>query len=503
LLNYLPNSFHDFSNVHPSQNYFKWEISGLQVLEPLFCEIDVTAAYAASNRRIEENVAFLISRHQQLFLVYGLFAFILVLVMRYNRVSVTATSATVFAALIGSTSAQYELADNEVPFIGGGVYKSSDPALANYTVQYKPPFNAANYGGFYTYAVNNNTVGINNATAQTEPFGITNSGQSNTIFPLFIINECTPKKISVKNGGSKEPEDGRGKDKFKKILHVIFENEVFGWTMNDLYWKLLAKRGRLLTNSHGVTHPSLPNYVSLLAGDVFGLAAEDFYNVNTTTIYDLLDAAGLDYATYAEWYSPIATARGPNDCNNELFIGPLDSTNPDWNSPVYRRLDVPALLFSTFTSNYNRCSKVYNATAQFDSDVFSHKLPAYSYYVPDMLHNGHDPESDSDYAHQPTTSGMWFNAFLDMYLDELKEQGTLVVATFDEATWQNDDDTTPNNNNAIATILFGHGITPNTKDDTYITHYGVLRGAITNFGLGSLGRNDTNGTNGDLTSLVN
>lgn len=39
-------------------------------------------------------------------------------------------------------------------------------------------------------------------------------------------------------------------------------------------------------------------------------------------------------------------------------------------------------------------------------------------------------------------------------------------------------------------------------DDTYITHYGALIGAINNFGLGSLSRNDTNATNGDLTNLV-
>lgn len=437
------------------------------------------------------------------------FAFnFLALSMRYNSQTVAA-SATVLAALIGSTSAQGELADHEVPFIGGGVYKTNDPALAGYTVQYKPPFKASNYGGYYTYLVNNNTVGINNATAQTEPMGITNSGQKSLMFPFFTVNEGTPKEINVTKSHSIEPRgDGddervKGEGKFKKILHVIFENEVFGWTMNDSYWKLLAKRGKVLTNSHGVTHPSLPNYASLIAGDFFGIANEDFYNINTTTIYDLLDAAGLDYATYAEWYTPLATARGPNDCNNELFIGPLDNTNPDWNSPAYRRLDVPALLFQTYTTNYTRCSKIYNATAQFDADVFSHKLPAYSFYVPDMLHNGHDPESNSDYVHQPTTAGIWFNAFLDMYLEELTEQGTLVVATFDEATWQNDSDSTPNNNNAIATILFGHGITPNTKDDTYITHYAALRGAITNFGLGSLGRNDTNATNGDLTLLVN
>lgn len=160
------------------------------------------------------------------------------------------------------------------------------------------------------------------------------------------------------------------------------------------------------------------------------------------------------------------------------------------------------MLFSTYTSNYERCSKIYNATAQFDSDVFGHKLPAYSFYVPDMLHNGHDPEPDSDYVHQSTTSGLWFNAFLDMYLDDLRDQGTLVVATFDEVTWQNDDDSDPNNNNSIATILFGSGIDANTQDDSYITHYGVLRGVISNFDLGSLGRNDTNSTNGNLASIL-
>lgn len=321
------------------------------------------------------------------------------------------------------------------------MYKASDPALAGYSVEYTVPFDPSLYGGYYTWAVNNNTVGINNATAQTTPMGITNSGQSNTVYPFFVVNEGKPNKISPSS--SKSDHDKKKAQKFKKILHIIFENEVFSWTMGDAYWKVLARRGRLLTNSHGITHPSLPNYAALVAGDFFGLSDEDFYNINTTTIYDLLDASGLQYATYAEQYTPVATKRGPNDCNNELFLGPLDNTNPDWNSPVYRRLDVPALLFSTYTSSYERCTKIYNASAQFDTDVFSHKLPEYSFYVPDMLHNGHDPESDSDYAHQSTTSGMWLNAFLDLYLDELTAQGTLVVASFDEATWQNDDDNVP------------------------------------------------------------
>ncbi|KAH8556761.1 hypothetical protein BGW37DRAFT_448703 [Umbelopsis sp. PMI_123] len=441
--------------------------------------------------------------------------------MLFNCPTIAAASATLLAALIGGASAQKNIPDNEVPNVGGGVYHVDDPALANYTFKYLPPF-ATNYGGYYTWASNNNTVAIKNVTAVVAPLGLKQLGsgdKTDTKYAFFTVNEGNPKKITTSNTSSKsenthcksESKSGHGHNecghgvngKFKKILHVIFENEVAGWTMGDSYWKLLATRGKVLTNSHGVTHPSYSNYVSLVAGDYFGIENQDWYNVNTTTIYDLLDAKGLDYATYAEWYTPVATERGPNDCNNALYLGPLDNTNPRWNNPVYRRVDVPALLFSTYTSSYDRCSKIYNATEKFDSDVRSHNLPAYSFYAPDMLHNGHDPESDNDYNHQATTAGIWFNAFLDMYLPELTAQGTLVVASWDEATWQNDDDAVPNNNNSIATLLFGYGITPNTTDDTYITHYGTLRGSITNFGLGSLGRNDTNVTNGDLSMLVN
>jgi Phosphoesterase family len=432
--------------------------------------------------------------------------------MLFNRPTAAALSATALAVF---ASAQGIIPDSQVPNIGGGVWNASDPAIANYTFKFLPPF-STNYGGYYKWAANNNTVALKNVTAVVGPLGLTKLGSgdaTNTKYAFFEVSEGTPKEISTTSPssscskhdarwGSEGSGKGCGTGKFKKILHVIFENENYNWTMNDMWWKLLATRGKVLTNSHGVTHPSYSNYVSLVAGDYFGIENQDWYNINTTTIYDLLDAKGLDYATYAEWYTPVSTARGPNDCNNALYLGPLDNTNPRWNNPVYRRVDVPALLFSTYTSNYTRCSKIYNATAQFDSDVWSHKLPAYSFYVPDMLHNGHDPESNSDYDHQSSTAGIWFNAFLDMYLPALTAQGTLVVASWDEATWQDDNDAVPNNNNTIATLLFGYGITPNTRDNTYVTHYGTLRATITNFGLGSLGRNDTNATNGDLSLLV-
>lgn len=427
--------------------------------------------------------------------------------------------------LASASLAQFTLPASKVPFIGGNVFQVSDPALANYTFSYKPPFDPAVYKGYYYWSVSNTTVNAANFTGYDAAQGYFIPDGSYTMYPYFEVTEGNPKPVNetalfpcrgcevnddksrrhardVCSCSSKGAGDDANSGKFKKILHIPFENEVYSWTMSDPYWKLLASRGRLLTNSHAITHPSLPNYAAIVAGDFFGMAAEDFYNVNATTIYDLLDLKHIEYASYIEWYSPIATHRGSNDCNNYALNGPIDNSNPNWNSQVYRRLDVPALLFSTYTTSYDRCARLHDANGTFADDVRSGKLPPYSFYVPDMLHNGHDPLSDSDYVHQPQSAGLWLNAFLDLYLPELARQGTLVVATFDEATWQNDEDATPDNQNHVATILFGAGITPNTEDSTYITHYGLLRGAIQNFGLGSLGRNDTNATNGNLFDLV-
>jgi hypothetical protein len=419
------------------------------------------------------------------------------------------TNAVSALALASLATAQYALPAKDVPFIGGNVFKSNDPAVAGYPFSYSSPFDPEQYGGYYYWSVNNDTVSGSNFTGYGTKEGYILPDGATGKYPFFQISEGHPKAINkTKLFGTCTPAAGNScaatqcEGKFKKILHIIFENEVYKWTMGQAYWKLLATRGKLLTRSYAITHPSLPNYAAIVAGDFFGMADEDFYNVNATSIYDLLDAKNISYGTYAEWYNPIATHRGPNDCNNYITNGPIDNTNPDWSSQVYRRLDVPALLFSSYTSKYERCSKIYGANNTFADHVMSHTLPEYSFYVPDMLHNAHDPTSDSNYFNQPNTGGEWLNAFLDLYLPQLEAQGTLVVATFDEATWWNDADSDPNNDNHIATILFGAGITPNTTDDSYITLYGMLRGAIQNFGLGSLGRNDTNATNGNLFDLV-
>jgi len=77
--------------------------------------------------------------------------------------------------------------------------------------------------------------------------------------------------------------------------------------------------------------------------------------VNATSIYDLLDNSKVSYASYNEWYNSIEAHRGPKDCKNYIFNGLYDNASPEWSSHIYRRLDVPALLFKNYAEEYERC----------------------------------------------------------------------------------------------------------------------------------------------------
>jgi hypothetical protein len=58
---------------------------------------------------------------------------------------------------------------------------------------------------------------------------------------------------------------------FGRFFVVTFENADYADVAADKYFQTLAGRGLLLTNQHGVTHPSQPNYLAMIAGSDFGV----------------------------------------------------------------------------------------------------------------------------------------------------------------------------------------------------------------------------------------
>jgi acid phosphatase len=64
----------------------------------------------------------------------------------------------------------------------------------------------------------------------------------------------------------------------------------------------LATQGILLTNYYASTHPSEPNYVSVVGGDVFGIGDDNLHALpsQVASVVDILEEKGISWAEYQE-----------------------------------------------------------------------------------------------------------------------------------------------------------------------------------------------------------
>jgi len=241
---------------------------------------------------------------------------------------------------------------------------------------------------------------------------------------------------------------------FSRIFVLILENRDFEQVADNRVFSSLASKGLLLTNYHGLTHPSQPNYLTMIAGDHFGLTSNLDVNLTETTLVDLLEAKGLSWRTYQEKY--------PGNC----FAGTR--------VPYYRKHN-PFISFNNIRENPQRCSKIVTE-AEYAADLAANTLPHYSMYTPDINNDGHDESTEF--------MARWLDGFMDQLLgSQHVMKDTLVFVTFDEGI-------NLVGPNRVWSVLYGPGITPNTTDNTRYDHYSMLRTIEDHFELGNLGRHD-------------
>jgi phosphatidylinositol-3-phosphatase len=223
----------------------------------------------------------------------------------------------------------------------------------------------------------------------------------------------------------------------EKVVIVVLENKSLQTIMGHPqapYINALARKGALLTNSHGVMHPSQPNYFALFAGKTLGVTSNycpqgPFDDEN---LYTSLKSVGRSFAAFSQGLPAV----GSEVCVDE------------W----YERKHNPVPSFSNVPKSANR------PTSMFPKKDFS-RLPTVSLIVPDEMHNMHDgPIGKSD---------RWVRARLSPYVRWAKANDSLLVITFDE-----DGNDTPDNR--IPTILYGPMVEPG-KYRQFVSHYNVLR----------------------------
>lgn len=293
--------------------------------------------------------------------------------------------------------------------------------------------------------------------------------------------------------------------KFERVIIVIFENATRELVLANPYLNSLRTKGVFLDNSYGVTHPSQPNYIATLSGDTFGINGDDPFWVapypttpdpNTqppvTSIIDLLEAKKLTWKAYAENLRPVDIIQPPDIFFHpppNFFYPPTAEKSGPGTDPLFSRRHVPFMSFPNIVTNPVRAANIVNAQSTFESDLAAGKLPNYSWYIPNLVNDGHSVLNSQG---QPVTALPGeqnmenIAAFLKQFLgdDPLKRfpPKTLIVITFDEAF--------PYPEYDIYTLLIGDMLKPGSVQSQVNTHYTLLRSIEDNFGIGTLGRND-------------
>jgi hypothetical protein len=235
----------------------------------------------------------------------------------------------------------------------------------------------------------------------------------------------------------------------------------------------IVRDGTLLTQFYATQHPSLPNYIALLAGDTYGITSDcNACTVNAANLVDQLEAAHISWRAYMQGL--------PADCSAGVH-----------QSGAYAKKHDPFVYFSSIASDPQRCRNVVPYT-QFAADAASGQLPQFVWVTPDLDHDMHGAaEGKTDAQLVPAA-----DAFLGQLYRELRaspdwKQDTRLIVTWDEGNGGQTGSHGCCGGDAvgghIATVVV-RSTKPGGTDGRTYDHYDLLRSIETLFGLSHLAK---------------
>jgi phospholipase C len=268
------------------------------------------------------------------------------------------------------------------------------------------------------------------------------------------------------------------------VIVVLMENEEYGSVIGSAsapYENSLASTYALAANYLGVAHPSLPNYLALVAGSAFGvtsdcLPAQCSLPSNVTTIATLLDSHHLSWKEYAESM--------PANCSQ--------ANSPDG---LYFTKHSPFVYFGAVTGNNGTggtssyCDSHVVSMGQFYLDLQAGSLPNYSFIAPNICDDAHScPLSTGD---------RWLSTLVPKIIGSSSFATTALFIVYDEGS-TND---TAGGGGRVPCILVSPFAKAGYVSNAQYSHYSLLATVEAIFNLGTLGRNDASASSmGDLFS---
>lgn len=280
---------------------------------------------------------------------------------------------------------------------------------------------------------------------------------------------------------------------------IVIEEDRASNAIGDLahmpYFNQLAASGLVYANSHGVGHPSLPNYLTLYSGSTQGLTDNGnnhtFSGANLASLFNSTQIAAGQYLSFGGFAESLphdgdTTTRIAGDPNNA-------SSPPD----LYMRNYNPVAQFTNVGSRGGVAltnAQVNKTFASFPTSAAGYaSLPTISFVIPNTLHNTHGSNEQAPWATDPSeynylrgNADTWLKNNLDGYMQWAKSNNSLLIVTQDE---EEDD---YNNATTVTTIVNGDSnLFVAGQNTNYVNHFNLVRTIEDMYGLSPLGSTAT------------
>jgi len=240
-------------------------------------------------------------------------------------------------------------------------------------------------------------------------------------------------------------QEGESRPVIRHVVVIVMENHSLSAIQGQApFIMALARRCGLATNYHGITHPSLPNYLAMTSGSIHHLhidcSPRDCSQAGPN-VFSQLTRHGLRWRAYAE----------------SMRVGCDTNT-----SGLYAARHVPAVYYLRARPG---CRKRVRALGRVGSGrmhtaLNSGHAPAYMFVTPNLCNDMHDcPVATGD---------TWLRKWIPMIVGSrtYRHGHTVILLTFDEGG---------GGSNVVPLVVVSRYTRPHTVSHRLLSHYSLLQ----------------------------
>ncbi len=249
------------------------------------------------------------------------------------------------------------------------------------------------------------------------------------------------------------------------VVIVVEENQRYEDVIgnpNMPYLNSLARQFALGANFYADTHPSMPNYFMLTAGDTFGATDTSAPVTTADNVVRELVSAGRTWKYYAEDMPSVGYVGG-------TVGGYAKDHNP----------------FAFYSDVVDSTAQQANLVpfSQFAADLANGTLPDYAFVVPSNFNNMHNcpaGQASCGFATVASTADAWLQNNMGPLINSSQFKGNgLLVILWDESA-AND---SVNGGGHIPLVMVGPGVKQGFVSNTLYQHESVLRLSLRVLGI--------------------